>query len=209
MLISRRSAGDNGLPSSASRIVVQARVVRLAAANPDFWRAIKMRPRGLEYIGKLAGEDDVVGLGEVDAMGQRLADKLRVDERDHAADLADAKPGGDVIRPARHQQANRVAFFNSRRQRPTGILVDPLRQRSVAEGFRLRDQGGPIRLPRRPVVDQIGKQRARIGLDAGGELDRFQPALGGRRFCARRLVARRPLDDAGIARWLDAHAASV
>ena len=151
----------------------------------------------------------MIGFGEVDAMGQRLADQLCVDERDHAADLADAKPGGDVILAARHQQTNRVARFNSRRQRPAGILIDPLRQRSVAEGFRFRDQGGAIRLPLRPVVDQIGKQRAGIGLDAGGEFDRFQPALGGRRFCARRLVARRPRDDAGVDRWLGAHAASV
>ena len=120
----------------------------------------------------------MIGLRDVDAVRQRQPDQLGVDQRHDAADFGDAEPGCDVIRPARHQQAHGIAGLDPGRQRPARIAVDPLGQSPVAEGFGFRDQGGAIGLPRGPILDDIGEQPLRIGLDARGQLNGLQPALG-------------------------------
>ena len=74
----------------------------------------------------------MIGCRDIDAMRQRLPDQLGVNQRGDAADLADAEPGRDVIRPAGHEQANRVAGLDTCRQRPARISVDPLRECPIA-----------------------------------------------------------------------------
>ena len=191
MVTARRSAGDSGLPSIPSSASIDTCFVAVAAMDPDFRRAVQMGQRGFEHPSKFVCEDDMVGIGDVDAVRQRQPDQLGVDQRHDAADLGDAEPGGDVIRPARHDQANGIAGFDSRRQRPACVTVDPLGQHPVAERPGFRDQRGAVRLPFRPILDDVGKQAGRIGLDARRQLDSLQPALGGGRFYARRRLVRR------------------
>ena len=105
----------SGLPSIRSRISSSADVavvdieLGVAAMDPDLRHAVQIGRGGLEHVGEIRGEDDMIGFRDVDAMRQRLPDQLGIDQRDDAADLADAEPGGDVIRPVRHQQANGIA----------------------------------------------------------------------------------------------------
>ncbi len=172
-------------------------VVAVAAVDPDFRRAVQIGQRGFEDVSEFVREDDMVGVRNVDAVGQRQPDQPGVDQRHHAADPGDAEPRGDVIRLARHDQAHGIAGFNSRRQCPARVTVDPLGQHPVAERRGLRNQRGTVRLLLRPILHDVGEQSGRIDLDARGELDRLQPALGGRRFCARRVSPWcRLLDDA-------------
>ena len=71
----------------------------------------------------------MVGVRDIDAVGQRQPDQPGIDQRHDAADLGDAEPGGDVIGPARHHQANGIAGLDARRQRPARVAVDPLGKR--------------------------------------------------------------------------------
>ena len=165
------------------------------AVNPDSRRPVQIRQRRFQNIRKIIREDDMVGVRDVDAMRQRQPDQFGIDQRYHAADFGDAEPRGDIVRPARHYQANGIAGLNSCRQRPARIAVDPLRQRPVIEGFSFRDQRGTVRLPLGPILDDIGEQASGIGLDARGQLDGFQPAFGRRRFSAQLRAICRLLDD--------------
>ena len=169
---------------------IDARVVAVAALDPDFRRAVQIGQRGFEHSAKLLREDHMIGVRDVDAVGQRQPDQPGVDQCHDAADPGEAEPGGDVIRPGGHDEADGVAGFDPCRQRPARVTVDPLGQHPVAERALVRDQGGTVRLPFRPILDDIGEQAGRIGLDARGEFDRLQPAPGGGRLCARRRLRR-------------------
>ena len=104
--------------------------------DPDFRLPGQIRHGGLKNRPEIIGDDDVIGIGDVDAVGQRQPDQFGIDECRDAADPGDTEPGGDVIRPARHQQANGIAGFNPRRQRPARVLIDPAGQSPVTEGLR-------------------------------------------------------------------------
>ena len=63
-----------------------------------------------ELRGELGCDDDVLRRDDVDAMGERGADQVGVDQRRDAAGAGDADPGRHVFRPVRHQQAHRLAL---------------------------------------------------------------------------------------------------
>jgi len=90
-------------------------LVAATAVDPDFRLPGQIRHRGLKNRPEIIGDDDVNGIGDVDAVGQRQPDQFGIDECRDAANPGDTEPGGDVIRPARHQQANGIAGFNPRR----------------------------------------------------------------------------------------------
>ena len=145
--------------------VVQRCAVSRASRSPAlppwiqiFGTRLRYGSRGLEYRGKIRRQDDMIGFRDIDAMRQRQPDQLGIDQRRDAADLGDAEPGGDVIRPAWHEQANGIAGLDARRQRPARIAVDPIGQGPVTEGLGVRYQGGAIRLPRGMILDDIGEQ---------------------------------------------------
>src|SRR6201985_3958875 len=98
----------------------------------------EIRQRRLEYASETGGENDMIGFGNVNAMRQRGADQLGIDQRSHAADPADAEPGCDIIRTARQAQADRIALLDSCLQRPARIAVDALSEFSVAQRSRVR-----------------------------------------------------------------------
>jgi hypothetical protein len=125
---------------------------------PDLRHALKQRLRDREDIAELARKDDAIGLGNIDAMRQRLADELGVDQRHHAADLADAEPGREIVGTRRHDQAHRLTVFDSSRQRPAGITIDALGKRAVTQCLRIRDQRRPVRLARRPILHHVSEQ---------------------------------------------------
>lgn len=114
--------------------------------QPDLRHATEIRQGRLEYAGKIGGEDDVIGLGDIDTVRQRRADQLGVDQRSDAANPADAEPGRDIIRTVRQEQANRIAASDPRLQRPARIAVDTLSEFGVAQGQRVRQQRGMLRL---------------------------------------------------------------
>ena len=85
---------------------------------------------------------------DIDAMRQRRPNQFGIDECRNSANFGDAEPGSDVIRPARHEQANRIAGLDAHRQRPACVTVYPLGQGLIAEGLGVRQQTGVGELQR-------------------------------------------------------------
>ena len=83
--------GAGRAPSPCSQIFGGA--ARCGAAVAKDWR-------------ELGRDDDMGGRGDRDAMGERLAGQIGVEQRDDAADLGDAEPDGEIFRPVGHQQAD-------------------------------------------------------------------------------------------------------
>jgi hypothetical protein len=77
-------------------------------------------------------------------------------------------------------------------------LVGARRDWAVAKGLAIRYQRSVVRLPLRPILHDIGKQRLRIGFGPGRQLDGFQPCICGRRLAARGQSFDRVLDDVRI-----------
>ena len=94
-----------------------------------------MRPRGRKRAGKRARHDDVLGLDHVDAMGERRAGQVGVEQAHDAADFGDAEPGRHEFRTVRHQQADRIAFGDALGERPARVLIGPRRERAIGEAF--------------------------------------------------------------------------
>jgi hypothetical protein len=143
----------------------------IVAVQPDLRHPLQVRPSLRKRGRKLMPKNDMVRSRDVDAVSKRRPNQFGVDERHDATNPTDAEPGGDVIRTARHQQANRIARANAREQCPTRVAVYPIGQGPVAERLNVRYQSGPIRLPDCPALDNVSKQLARAGLDAGGKLN--------------------------------------
>ena len=89
------------------------------AMRPDLRLGLQQRPRGGEAFGELGCDHDVLGLDDVDAMGERGADQVGVDQRGDAARAGDADPGCHVFRTVRHQQAYRLALGEALRRGPS------------------------------------------------------------------------------------------
>ncbi len=145
--------GDVAALGRRQRIAVELRERGIdILIAPDLRRALEQRPRGREHIGKLARQDDVVGARDIDAMRQRLPHELGVDQRHHAADLADAEPGRDIVGTRRHDQAHGVAAPDSNRQRPARIAIDAFGKRAIAQrlAHRRPAPAGPAGAPPSP-----------------------------------------------------------
>ncbi len=62
------------------------------------------------------------GRYDVDAMGERGAGQIGIEQGNHAADAGDAKPYGDVFGTIGHQQADDFAFCETLRRAPIGHI---------------------------------------------------------------------------------------
>ena len=67
--------------------------------------------------------DQMFGRDEIDAMGERGAGQIRIEQRHHATGLGDAQPERHEFRPVRHEQTDAIAFADALRERPSGVLV--------------------------------------------------------------------------------------
>jgi len=60
--------------------------------QPELRRLGEMRRRGFISFRQLGRDDDMARRGDADAMGERWAGQVRVEQRDNPADLSDAEP---------------------------------------------------------------------------------------------------------------------
>ena len=76
---------------------------------PDFERGRDVRDRLVASLGEFLGDDQPPRRSDTQAMGERLAAEIDVDERDDGADLRQAEPDGEIFRAIGHHQADRLA----------------------------------------------------------------------------------------------------
>src|SRR3989475_9865120 len=69
------------------------------------------------------------------------ADQIGIEQRHHGADAGDAEPDRHVLRPVRHEQADRFALGETLLQRPAGIPVRALGERSIGQALAVGEEG--------------------------------------------------------------------
>jgi hypothetical protein len=69
IVTSPRSSGDSGRVSAAAS-GIQVGIRAAGTEAPDLRRTVEMRTRGLESIHALGRKDNVIGMRDVDAVGE-------------------------------------------------------------------------------------------------------------------------------------------
>ncbi|MGY4482964.1 hypothetical protein ACVWWR_002155 [Bradyrhizobium sp. LM3.2] len=127
------------------------------AVGPDLCFRLQVRRRAVQRLIELVRDDNLSGLCDIDAMRERLADELGVDQRDHAADATDPEPGRDIVDAVRHDQRDSVALGHTGRAGPPRITIDAFREPLIVEACVISDQRDAIGLALRPIVDDVGE----------------------------------------------------
>ncbi len=142
---------------------VDARQVgrRCIPVQPDLGAAAQMRACTGERPQQVRGDDDVGRGHHVDAVRQRGAGEVGVEEGDHAADAGDADPDRQEFRASRHQQADRVALAHTLGQRPAGIAVGARGQLAIGQALAIGEE-------RRRVAVLVGELADHLREDPGG-----------------------------------------
>ena len=125
---------------------------------------------GGEGVAELGRHDDVLRLGEIDAMGKHGAGQMRVEEGHHAAGTRDAEPDRREFRPVGHEQADHVALVHPIRRRPAGVAVGAGVVPGEGEGLAIGEERRPVAIAPRQLLGDVGKGALfvpRHGGDAG------------------------------------------
>src|ERR1700722_4964838 len=134
--------------------------------------------RRRERLRQLGRDDDMGGRGDRDAMGERLAGEIRIEQRNDAANLRDAKPDREIFRPVGHQQADADARLDALGDRPSGIAVHSLRKRCEAHRLPVAEQRRLVAKRLAELADYDGQGPPGI---VGGARRRFEGAHPGAR----------------------------
>jgi hypothetical protein len=76
-----------------------------------------------------------------DAVRERGAGQIGIEERNDAANLSNAQPDGEVFWPVPHHQANDFTFGETLVERPSRVLVGALGQLTVGQALAFGEQG--------------------------------------------------------------------
>ena len=102
------------------------------------------------------------GRDDVDAVGERRADQVGIEQRDDAAGPRDAEPDRHVFRPVRHQQADRRRPCRGLAPSPSAhIGWRALRQRAIGQASRVSESSAGARRTFAPAPrSRAGNTRA-------------------------------------------------
>src|ERR1700733_1544697 len=71
--------------------------------NPNSWLCGDVRSCQREPLSEFRSHDEMFRRNGIDAMGERWANQIRVEQRNHTANAGDTKPYDDVFGPIGHQ----------------------------------------------------------------------------------------------------------
>ena len=91
----------------------------------DSWNS---NPNAISTLGQVVPEDDGGGGHGADAVQQRLAPEVEVDEGGHDADLGAAQPQPDVLWPVLHEQRHALPVLEAGLEKEVSKLVAVLVQ---------------------------------------------------------------------------------
>jgi hypothetical protein len=156
--------------------------------QPDAGVGGEVRLRARERRPQLDSHDDVPGLDDVDAVGERVAGEVGVEQRHYSSDSRHAEPDRHVFRPVRHQQADRVALADAVLERPARVAVGARSKLAIGQSLTVREQ-------RRRIVELLGELLDHDRQDTVGMLDdRLDLLERAQRALQARHVALDPLD---------------
>ena len=196
MVSARRSLSASGAPDrpSISRSM-RGKVGGGVAVQPDLGVRREVRLRRLQRGQHVGVDDDVPGRDHVDAMGERHAHQIGVEQRDHAADAGDADPDRQELGPVGHQEADRVALGDALRERPARVAVRARAELAIAEVLAVGEQRRRVAVFLRQLLDQLREDARRI--------------LGDMRRVAERAQRARKSDQVGLEPLDEFHGVSV
>jgi hypothetical protein len=142
--------------------VVDAGKLAVGPVRPDFGVGRQLGARRQKRRQELGGDDDVLGLDDVDAMRERGSGKIGVDERHHAAGAGDAEPDRHVFGAVGHQQADGVALGEAVCARPARVAVGALGKLAIAQVLAGRKQGRRVAEFLRELLDHDGENPGRM-----------------------------------------------
>ena len=103
-----------------------------------------MNACGLQCGRQLGLRNNVLGVHDIDAMGERRSRKMRIEERHHAAHSADSNPYRQEFRTPGHQQADGIAFANAFAQGPARVAVSPRGKSAIGEALAGGEERGRV-----------------------------------------------------------------
>ena len=117
---------------------------RCSAVAPELRSRDEVRLGGAEPFDQRRIDDDVLRGNDVDAMRQRRAAEICIEQGDDPAGARDAEPDREIFRPVRHHQRHHVALGDAMRHRPAGVLVGAPVELPIGERLALGDEGGLV-----------------------------------------------------------------
>ena len=123
----------------------------------------------------LGGDDDVLRLDDIEAMGERSAAKIGVDQRDDGTHFGDAEPDRHVFGPVRHDEAHGFALAEVLRERPARIAVGALIERAIGQALVRREQSRGIAACFGQLLDHARENALRVAGDRRGGFQRAHP----------------------------------
>ena len=178
-VVARRSPSSSGAPEKRRQREIDAARFVAAAVAPE--------------VERQAGEGVGAGLGErrlddrrarardLDAMGERGAGEIDVEQRDDDADLGQAEPQREILGPGAHHQRDDVALGEPGGERPARIAIGALGERAEGELFDVAEHGGRVAVSGGPFAGGARQGAGGIARRLGGRLQRLEPGAGGRR----------------------------
>ena len=177
----RRSPSPRSPPSSAS----MAASMRSGSAAAPPWRRIRARAdarnRFLAGSRQFRADDHPPRRGDPQAIGERRAAEVGVDESDDGADLRQAEPDGEIFRPIGHHEGDRFALADAGGQSPARDLIDATGESAKIEALALAEQRRPLAIAARPFAHRARQNALEIAGRAGRRLERARPGLRRRR----------------------------
>ena len=116
------------------------------------------RPCGREDRQQRSLDDRGLGLHDGQAVRERGAGEIGVDQRGRDADPREPEPDREIFGSVRHNQRNDVAPDEPNAHRPTGIKIGARVEFTIGEGFALARKRRPIREFERPFFEIVAQR---------------------------------------------------
>ena len=117
------------------------------AHHPLLQRPLQQRARGAEHPGRLGVDDDVLGAADVQAVRQRQAGELVVDQRGDDADLRKTVPDREILDAIGHEERHRLAAPQVEAFPPMGESVGHGVELAIGQRPAFEGDGGPVAPP--------------------------------------------------------------
>ena len=118
-----------------------------------------------EGRGGLRIDDAVAGAGNVQAVGERRAGQLIVDQGGDDADLGQAIPDAEIFQPVGHEQRHRLAPPQVQSLGPMGVAIGDPVEFGIGDRAPFEGHGRPVA----PLIDRrlqiVANQVGRVGRD--------------------------------------------
>jgi len=114
--------------------------------RPDFWVALKQAISAADGLILIGAGDDQLGIGNIDAMRQRLVGEVVIDQAGNNANFRQTIPDRDIFGPVLHEQGHGVAALQTKAQSPIRHLIGERVHLGIGGEIAFKSPGDIIRV---------------------------------------------------------------